>query len=476
LIGILASMAPKLDRTDGLGEVLIINLDVNTMETRGMDQATIAQRLPDLFQQAIQSVSTIASSAAAESGVPVVQAAASPSEFLAQDLTEILRSDRRMLQGESNLANLGMETAAKATQAVKNTFFKLRDKGKQYLQNRSGSSGERESSTLPPPGEVESSAELDTKSLAADFVYTEGCRNEACEEEARIAFASFFLCMFGNMKWYLTPVGHGKVPQLDRDRFLQQKRAMGDGEGTPMWPLLQNFCQTQMMEEFVKARVEELRMRQPITPDAPLFAQCANIHRKQNIDFGILSVRRVCYQVSQASPSRVCQLQINARRNAMSLTSNKNFEGDYSKAVATLVEQCRESTAVLFDVMSVIWLRLRDARGVQWKHAYQSLQLLRNLLYHGPLGAVAEATDGLDKIRALKYYDNMRAQAAQQVRSAAEVVYNLLVDRSKLFGIRRFCAQRRREMKERTPGVRTLLRFNVIGCCRFLTSCCPALS
>jgi hypothetical protein len=455
LIGILASMAPKLDRTDGLGEVLIINLDVNTMETRGMDQATISQRLPDMFQQAIQSVNTAASSAAAGSGVTVVQAAASPSEFLAQDLTDILRSDRRMLQGESNLANLGVETAAKATQAVKNTFFKLRDKGKQYLQNRSGSGCERETTTPPPPGEMESSPETDTKSLAADYVYTEGCRNESCEEEARIAFATFFLCMFGNMRWYLTPVGQGQVPQLDRDRFLQQKHAMGDREGTPMWPLLQNFCQTQMMEEFVKARVEELRMRHPVTPDAPLFAQCADLHRKQNIDFGVLSVRRVCYQVAQASPSRVSQLQLSARRNAMSLTSNKNVEGDYGKAVATLVEQCRESSSVLSDVMSVIWLRIRDGRGLQWKHAYRSLQLLRNLLYHGPLGAVTEATDGLDKIRALKHYENMRAQAAQQVRAAAETVYNLLVDRAKLFGIRRFCAQRRREMQEGAPAVRT---------------------
>jgi DENN (AEX-3) domain/ENTH domain len=463
LIGILASAAPKLDRTDGLGEVLIINLDVNTMETRGMDQETISQRLPDLFQQAVQSANNATSSVAAGSGVPAVQAAASPSEFLAQDLTEILRSDKRMLQGESNLANLGMETAAKATQAVKNTFFKLRDKGKQYLQNRSGSGfGERESTT-PPPGD-ESFSDPDVKSLAADYVFTEGCRNEACEEDARVAFATFFLCMFGNMKWYLTPVGQGQVPQLDRNRFLQQKRAMGDGEGTPMWTLLQNFCQTQMLEEFVKARVEEIRLRQPVTPDAPLFVQCTNFHRQQNIDFGLLSVRQVCQQVAQTNPSRVSQLQISARRNAMTLTSNKNFEGDYGKAIAALIEQCRECTAVLLDVMSVIWLRIRDAKGLQWKHAYQSLQLLRNLLLHGPIGAVAEATDGLDKIRALKYYENMRAQAAHQVRSAADFVYILLIDRAKLFSIRRFCAQRRRDIRESKPEVRSVLVFSGCAC------------
>ena len=110
--------------------------------------------------------------------------------------------------------------------------------------------------------------------------------------------------------------------------------------------------------------------------------------------------------------------------------------------------------------MSVCWLRLQDCRGLNWKHAYHSLQILRNLLYHGPLAAVTEATDGLDKIRALKYYDNMRAANAQQVRSAATTVYNLVVDRAKLFSIRRFCIERRRELGNPRSGVNRDRRFD----------------
>jgi hypothetical protein len=87
---------------------------------------------------------------------------------------------------------------------------------------------------------------------------------------------------------------------------------------------------------------------------------------------------------------------------------------------------------------------------LQWKHGYQALQLLKNLLYHGPMAVIAEATDGLDKIRAMKYYDNsMRSQSVQQVRTAAQNVYNLLVDRSKLFFIRRVCADRRQKLHDR---------------------------
>ena len=97
--------------------------------------------------------------------------------------------------------------------------------------------------------------------------------------------------------------------------------------------------------------------------------------------------------------------------------------------------------------MSVIWFRLRDCKGMNWKHGLQALQILRNLLYHGPLAAITEAVDGLDKIRALKYYENMRPVSVLQIRSLASVVYNLLVDRAKLFYVRRACIERRRQLK-----------------------------
>lgn len=442
LIGILSSTVSKLDRTDGLGEVLMIHLDSNQMETRGMDTATIASRLPDLFHS--------------QDLVPK-GGAASVSELLAQDLVEVLKSDKKVLHGESTLAQMG-ETAAKASKAVKKTFFKLRDKGRDLLAKRSNSGVEGDEGELT----VLADGPAETNTLAADYIYTEGCHNEVSEEDVRIAFTTFFLCTFGDMRWYLS-AAPGQPPKLDRNRFLQQKRSVGEGEGTPMWPLLQNFCQTQMLEEFSKARMEEVRTRQPVTPDAPLFTQCANYNRQHNVDFGLLNVRRVTRQVAQANPARMtAMLQTNARRTAMALTSNKSFEGDTSRAIAQLVEQCRESTSILFDVMSVVWLRIRDSKGMQWKHAFQALQILRNLLYHGPLAAIAEATDGLEKIRALKFYDHMRVQVTQEVRTAAGHVFELLVDRARLFNIRRACAERRRTLQSAGPKfVRdTRLRIN----------------
>mmetsp|Transcript_56280 Transcript_56280/g.63837 ORF Transcript_56280/g.63837 Transcript_56280/m.63837 type:complete len:1100 (+) Transcript_56280:83-3382(+) len=454
LIGMLSSFVPKLKAaSDGLGEMVIINLDTNELEVRGMNPMDTAQRVPDLFQKAIS-----------EQGMP----AATSSEILAQDLVDLLKMDKRFIYGESTLTNVS-ETAAKATKAVKSGITSLARKGKNFFNNRKVGvqSVDNASNGTSEEEAIDSSTADDAQNaiqntMSPDVIYIQGSQNEIAEEEARIAFSSFFLSLFGNMRWYLS-ASPGQLPHLDRKRFLQQKRAMGEGENTAIWPLLQNFCKTQMLEEFAIARVEEVRLRSPVTSDSPLFTQCVNYHHLNNIEFDALNVRRVARQVAQNNPSRLI-IQTSTRRTTMLLTSNKTYEGDYNKAVVQLVEQCRECTSVLSDVMSVIWVRMRDSKGVHWKHGLQALQVLRNLLYHGPLAAIAEATDGLDKIRAMKFYnDNMRSQICTQIRQAAHQVYNLLVDRAKLFNIRRICVNKRRLLKQpEQPKYKRETRFTLV--------------
>jgi hypothetical protein len=463
LIGMLTSLLPKMDQAaaDGLGEIIIINLDTCQMETRGMNASDVPTKVPDLFRTSLNEMGGMPSSTM------------SATDMLAQDLIELLKVDKRALYGESTLTNVS-ETAAKATKAVKSGITNLARKGKNFFNNRIGNtsteatsnnSGTDEETMDSGAGMVDEGPNTPQSTILPDFIYIQGSQNESAEEEARIAFTSFFLALFGNMRWYLT-AHPGKLPELDRQRFLQQRRAMGEGENTPIWPLLQNFCQTQMLEQFAKARVEEVRLRLPVTSDSPLFTQCASIHILENKDFNVMTVKNVCRQVAQNTPSRHI-VQTSARRTAMLLTSNRSYEGDYMYAVSQLVEQCRESTSVLFDVMSVIWVRLRDTKGLHWKHGLQALQILRNLLHNGPLAVIAEATDGLDKIRAMKYYnDNMRSQICTQIRQAASQVYILLVDRSKLYNIRRFCLNKRR----RQPGPVSILfsiQFHPLDCSNF---------
>ncbi len=434
LIGILSGLAQtKMNQVGELGEVVIINLDSNAMETRGMAGGQISQKIPDL----VRTVSAENSNNASGGGM------GNPSEMLVQDLVELLKMDKKTLNGESTLSNVG-ETAAKATKAVKSALGLLKEKGRQYLQQHANSNPDEEEDE---ESGAASANNVPENTLAPDYIHTEACQNGIGEEEARIAFATFFLSIYGDMRWYLSAQPN-QLPQLDRNRFLQQKKSLGEYEGSPMWQLLQNLCHTQMLEQFAKARVAEVKSRQPVGKESPLFLQCANYHRTQSIDFHAFNVRRVARQVAQANPSRLI-VQTNARRIAMALTSNKGFDGDSGRAIAQLVEDCRECTSILADVMSVIWLRLRDSRGMQWKHGLFSLQLLRNLIYHGPLASVAEATDGLDKLRQMKFYgDKMRAQNANQIRVAATHLYELLVDRAKLFMVRRVCASKRRSLRK----------------------------
>lgn len=421
LIGVL-STSMDLSKVQEMGEVLMINLDQNELETRNIATHLIASRIPDLFGTRCDTESVN-----------------SASDVLAQDLVEIIKSDKKTIFGETSFAG---ETAAKAAKAVKNAFGRLRQQGRKFLNGP----GEESAG-----GGQEEPQERSIHAVTEDEIYTEGCQNEIGEEEVRVAFCSFFLCLYGDLKWYLAPPsGPGETPRLDRDLFIQRKRQLGDGEGSPIFPLLQNMCQSQMFEQFVNARIEEIRTRTVITRDSPLFLVCANYHRQQNIDFSVISVKRVTQQVAQANPSRlISQANAHARVMAMTLTSNKGYEGDHAQAVAQLVEYCREAS-VLMDVMSVMWMRLNDAKGAQWRHALLALQVIRNLLYHGPLAAIPEATDGLDKIRQMKgYKDNMRGQICQSIQLVATEVYNLIVDRTKLFEIRRFCVNRRREIRDR---------------------------
>jgi hypothetical protein len=218
---------------------------------------------------------------------------------------------------------------------------------------------------------------------------------------------------------------------------------------------LSYFVQSQLFDEFAKARVDELKAQVPAPRMGdPLFLHVMHFHRTQKIDFNPQTVKGTARQLfnSIGSATFVIQWSTNIRSRAMALTSNTAYQGNYMDAVAKLTEDCREVSTFLVDVMAVIWSRIRGSRGMQWKHALLALNLLRNLLLHGPLVVVTEATDGLDKIRALKTFsDTMRSQNAAQVRSTAIQVYELVVDRAKLFSQRRACAERRYLIKSPLP-------------------------
>ena len=116
----------------------------------------------------------------------------------------------------------------------------------------------------------------------------------------------------------------------------------------------------------------------------------------KRMDFSHLNVRRVVRQVAQTeNPSQyLIDWDVAIRRKAMALTSNSRNEAAVPQVLAQIAEECNECGYILVDVMAVIWERIRDSRSTQWKHGLFALQLLRELLLHGPITAVTEAEDG----------------------------------------------------------------------------------
>jgi hypothetical protein len=137
----------------------------------------------------------------------------------------------------------------------------------------------------------------------------------------------------------------------------------------------------------------------------------------------------------------------------LDLTSTQAFNGDPIRALALLTEDCHESTSILIDTIMIIWTRIQEGKGMQWKKALLALQIFRDLLLNGPISVVAEAIDGFASIRIMKSYaEAMRGQNSALVRAAAVEVYNLTVNLPVLFAMRRECLNRQRMIKDPKPS------------------------
>ena len=249
---------------------------------------------------------------------------------------------------------------------------------------------------------------------------------------------------------------------FDKDLFLQSRRNLGDREGTPIFQLLIIFRETQIFEQFVRNRIDDWMKKKPVLLDAPLYSLALNYHRNQRIPFTLSEIRQVVRQMSQYNSSRfVIMWTNNVRKRAMELTSNNRDEARVEEAMKKLVQECRESTILLVDVMGVVWERLRTCRGMQWKHGLYGLQLLRKLILEGPVTAVSDALECFGKINKLLKYENIRSAPAQQIRQAAREVSVLLMNRSKLFQQRRFLALQRKDkvVLKREDRIKITMKF-----------------
>jgi hypothetical protein len=137
-----------------------------------------------------------------------------------------------------------------------------------------------------------------------NYAYEGGFSNEASEEMARIAFTSFFVCLLGDVRSYLTQTTPGAPPIPDRQKFMKHRVSNGDVPGSGMAILITNFLRGSMFDTFAEARREEVIQACPVPDNAPLFALVTNYHRVHKIAFSINDVRQSVRQLA----TQVCRL------------------------------------------------------------------------------------------------------------------------------------------------------------------------
>jgi len=354
LIGVLSNQASLIPKVLGLGEVVVVNLDDNKLQTHNMTQdPNIA--IPDLLRPSIENPNE------SNNGIGVDNAM-SPADVLASELIAILKADKKFLSfGETGVQEVLGNVAEKGKKLLQRGFGKLKG-------IMSAASDVYDDNAIAPSDSMDGDASGQDSDNGIDlatseehnFAFGEGSENEAAEEDVRIAFTVFFLSLLGDIRWYVRAPSAGSTdPVFDKDLFLQSRRSLGDKEGTPIYQLLIIFRETQIFEQFVRNRIDDVLKKKTVLLDAPLYNLAFNYHRNKRVPFAVNEIRHVVRQMSQYNSSRfIIMWTNNARKRAMALTSNNRDETIVIPEVKRLVNDCRESTIILVDVMGVIWTRM----------------------------------------------------------------------------------------------------------------------
>ena len=458
LIGLLDVYSHGIELVPGLGEVLCINLDDNTMETYGMADPGTA--IPDLLIQ-LKGSKADKNSACCDA--------------LSQDINEVLKSDKLFWTTHKATPGTTPSTSVSETEKMPNYNKQIlslfgSDEDVDANDDRAVVYGkiiraenvaifhklEHEEFITANPSDVDEVDAAETfmpasrlRKVMEDTVDTDSCENEPGEKDIRIALTIFYLFIIGDMGMFLSEDYDGTL-YCDRKKYLMCRLAVGGKESSPLFLVLKKLARTSMFKQFIKNRIYEIEQpisvkKQCISQHRSLFSTCERFIRLNKLDWTMSNIRSVIQRISQYSIRHKnvtwCE---EVREMTLHLMSYQDFNADTLKFLAELIDHGCEVNGALCQIMGVAWIKLQDARASMWKHPLISLHLLRNLLLHGPLTAITEITDGINHIRALKNYTSNRSpDGGRSVRVTASEVYKLIVDRVSLFNQRKQLACKR---------------------------------
>ena len=95
------------------------------------------------------------------------------------------------------------------------------------------------------------------------------------------------------------------------------------------------------------------------------------------------------------------------------------------------------STRFFSTIMSVIWLRLEDSAGKQWRHAFKALQLSKKLIELGSDRVICHFRDRVDIIQNFIEYQHEDSRIRDSVSEQASILLNMVTDLPTLSANRR---------------------------------------
>mmetsp|Transcript_13871 Transcript_13871/g.19862 ORF Transcript_13871/g.19862 Transcript_13871/m.19862 type:complete len:873 (+) Transcript_13871:103-2721(+) len=460
IVGIVDQIAGNLANIPELSDVLTINLDTKVLSTINMVNPLIT--IPDLLDQRFE-----------------LSPCYKLCEVLVKDLNGIEKSDQRVW--EMHMDTLSKEERNTAGDAIVGDNASALNQNKQRtfksaLRNMIGLRGKNKAKNAKETNDNDAFAlfgkivrrdvnlpkdqndetgkaqsydkEVDTYE---DIIATEGdaieacaaCENERGEELLRASLVCFFLELYGDMGMYLSQSQKDGKFWMDRYKFLLRKKTDGESESTPMFSVLGRLTRSLMFEQFVRSQIIDIEKpaserKYLMSRHIPLFVICSKHLTKKRLSFTTENIRNTVFVTIDAYPQHeVKKKREIIRERALVLTSEKPLNGEVNLLLQNLVEECRECNGALCQVFAVIWMRLSETRASLWKRPLLGLYLLKNLILHGPVSAIIEAMDGVNKISALRNYTVKNIEASESVRSTAKQVYDLLVDLCHTFWMRR---------------------------------------
>jgi hypothetical protein len=471
LIGLLESYARDLDIIPGVGGVLCINLDKNTLWT--FDVADPLLTFPDLMvAESMKNHGGWIDKAYADTS----QVTSDVIKNLSSSLNAVWKSDKKIspklrrntAHREIALSRNSVDHHTPSRRSIgwnilrhtstqkssrSNAGNKSNDVGEGGADSSDGENDNSEDDT-----ELQNASESGSKRKPIAIPMQQGnfFDNETAEESIRIALVSFYLYLYGDLGMYLTEDENGNL-FMDRKKFLLLKKVGGDTENSAFFRLVAHLSRSSKFKQFVKARIQELEdeeneMASESNKFTPLFTKCQK-HllfdriRTEGIPEMVRKVAETCPQRRLAAFSEV------VRERAVAVSSKiKEFDDMAVHEMIGLSQESRDVVVTLRYVVGVIFKRIVNQKSNKWRHILFGIHMLRLLLLHGPITAVSESYEIQRFVRSILTYrintSNKGDEYQQEIREAASLVYELMLDRAKL------CIQRRQCMGMKLMNMR----------------------